>query len=116
MYSFIENLLNSGPKLNWRLGSMSFNPSLTFVFIFVLLLFLLVLTLAQVRRHFMNWSFKGSFYGFFLGFALALIIESFFILMQRDLLTSILSVEYLPKPFSTLIYNVRERAQEQLCK
>lgn len=116
MYDFVERIINGGPKLDLHLGSLKINPSVSFVVIFILLLFFLVLTLAQVRRHFMDWSFKGSFYGFFLGFALAIIIEAFFVLGQRDMLTSFLSLNNLPKPFSTLVNNLRNTAIEQLCK
>lgn len=108
--------MNSGPKLNLHLGAIKINPSVSFVVIFVLLLFFLVLTLAEVRRHFMNWSFRGSFYGFFLGFALAIVIEAFFVLGQRDMLTSFLNINNLPKPFSALVGNLRNTAVEQLCK
>jgi hypothetical protein len=116
MYSFVDRIINGGPKLNLHLGLIKINPSVSFVLIFVLLLFFLVLTLAQVRRHFMDWSFKGSFYGFFLGFALAIIIEAFFVLGQKDMLTSFLNSKNLPKPFSTLVGNLRGRATEQLCR
>ena len=116
MYGFVDRVINGGPKLNLHLGSIKINPSFSFVLIFVLLLFFLVLTLAQVRRHFMDWSFKGSFYGFFLGFVLAILIEAFFVLGQKDMLTSFLKIENLPKPFSTLIDSLREGAIQQLCK
>ena len=116
MYNVVDRVINGGPKLNLHLGSLKINPSVSFVLIFVLLLFFLVLILAQVRRHFMDWSFKGSFYGFFLGFILAIVIEGFFILGQKDMLTSILGARNLPKPLSTLVDNLRGRAVEQLCK
>lgn len=116
MYDFFNRLINNGPKLNLHLGAIKISPSVSFAVIFVLLLFFLVLTLAQVRRYFMNWSFKGSFYGFFLGFVLAIIIEAFFVLGQRNMLTSFLNINNLPKPFSTLVGNLRNTAIEQLCR
>ena len=64
----------------------------------VVLLFLLVLTLAQVRRHFIDWSIKGALFGIFFGFLLALFLEGFLIIGGKTAVTELLGWKNAPKP------------------
>jgi len=67
------------------------------------LIFLLVLTLAQVRRHFVDWSIKGALFGLFFGFLLALILEGFLIVGGRTALTEFLGWKNAPQPLQVTI-------------
>lgn len=67
------------------------------------LIFLLVLTLAQVRRHFIDWSIKGALFGIFFGFLLALILEGFLIVGGRTALTEFLGWKNAPQPLQVAI-------------
>lgn len=69
----------------------------------VFLLFLLVLTLAQVRRHYVNWSFKGAIFGVFFGFLLALILEGFLIVGGKTALTEVMGWKNAPKLLQTAL-------------
>ncbi|KKS80634.1 MAG: hypothetical protein UV56_C0013G0008 [Candidatus Woesebacteria bacterium GW2011_GWC1_43_10b] len=78
------------------------------------LLFLLVLVLARVRRHFIDWSLKGSVVGIFLGFALALILEGFLLIAGRTAITEILGWKNAPKPIQTALDSGREKLSSVL--
>jgi hypothetical protein len=82
---------------------MLISPSYFTAAAIVFLLFLLVLTLAQVRRHFLNWSIKGSLFGIFLGFALALILEGFMVIGGKTVVTEVLGWRNAPKPILTAL-------------
>lgn len=66
----------------------------------VVLLFLLVLTLAHVRKHYIDWSFKGGLAGIFFGFLLALFLEGFLIIGGRTAITSVLGWKNPPAPLA----------------
>ncbi|MFH1971695.1 MAG: hypothetical protein ABIJ05_04920, partial [Patescibacteria group bacterium] len=76
-------------RLNFNIGNFSISPSYIQAGAIVLLLFILVLSLANLRRHFLNWSVRGSVFGIFMGFILALILEGFLIIGGRTVLTEI---------------------------
>jgi len=80
----------------------------------VVLIFLLILTLAQVRRHYIHWSFKGAAFGIFFGFILALILEGFLIVGGRTALTEIVGWKNAPKPFQVAVDNGRDKLIEVL--
>ena len=103
------DLLQKGPLLNLKVGNLTFNPSYTHAGLILLLLFFLVLTLAQVRRHFINWSFKGALFGLFLGFLLALIVEGFLVIGGRTAVTEILGWKNPPKPVSVALDAGKEK-------
>ncbi len=69
----------------------------------VFLIFLLVITLAQVRRHYIDWSFKGALFGIFFGFLLALILEGFLIIGGRTAITEVIGWKNAPKPLSVAL-------------
>jgi hypothetical protein len=101
--------INSGPTFSVRIGKTLLMPSFLNAFIVVVLLFVLVLTMAQVRRHFMTWSFKGAIFGIFLGFLLALTVEGFLVIGGKTAFTEILGWKNAPKPVSTALDAGRER-------
>ena len=69
----------------------------------ILLLFLLIITLAQVRHHYLDWSFKGAGVGIFFGFILALILEGFLLVYGKTALTAVLGWKEAPKPLSIVL-------------
>ncbi len=90
-------------NLNLKVLHINFSPNVIKFGAIVLLLFILVLTLAKVRRHFMDWSFKGALFGLFFGFLLALILEGFLIIGGRTAVTEILGWKDAPKPIQVAL-------------
>ena|SRR5688572_1524074 len=86
-----------------RFGNFSMPVSFLQAGAIVFLIFLLVLTLAQVRRHYVDWSFKGALFGIFFGFLLALILEGFLIIGGRTAITEVLGWKNAPKPLSVAL-------------
>lgn len=105
----LPGFLNHGPYLNFKIGNLNFSPSYINAGLIVFLLFILALTMAQVRRHFMRWSFKGALFGIFLGFLLALILEGFLIIGGRTAMTEVLGWKNPPKPVSLALDAGRNR-------
>lgn len=96
------------PPQNFEID-FSNNPLLLAASI-IFLLFLLVVTLAQMRRHFIDWSIKGAVFGIFFGFLLALILEGFLILGGRTAFTEILGWKDAPRPLLTILDAGRAKA------
>ena len=96
-------------NINFKLGNFSFSPTYLQVGAILFLLFLLILSLAQVRRHFMLWSFKGALFGIFLGFLLALILEGFLIIGGKTAVTELVCLKNVPKPLSTILDLCRDK-------
>ncbi|MCX6705515.1 MAG: hypothetical protein NTV24_00190 [Candidatus Woesebacteria bacterium] len=94
---------------NLNLGKFSFSPSYIQVGAILLLLFILVLSLAQLRRHFVDWSFKGAVFGIFFGFLLALILEGFLIIGGKTVITQVLGWKNAPKPVANLLEIGRDK-------
>lgn len=94
-------LLSKGFNLN--LGKFSFSPSYIQAGAIIVLLFILVLTLAQIRRHFVDWSLKGALFGLFFGFLLAFILEGFLIIGGKTAMTQVLGWKDPPKPIANLL-------------
>lgn len=69
----------------------------------VALVFVLVLSLAEFRRHKMNWSFSGALFGIFFGFLLALFLEGFLIIGGKTALTSVLGWKNPPPYISNAL-------------
>jgi cytochrome b561 len=69
----------------------------------IVLIFLLVVTMAQYRRHQVDWSLKGAVFGVFFGFLLALILEGFLIIGGKTAITEILGWKNAPKPLTHAI-------------
>ena len=95
--------------LNFKVGPLNFSPSYLQAGAIVALIFILVLTLAQFRRHYVNWSFKGAAFGIFFGFILALVLEGFLIVGGKTALTSVLGWQNPPKPVEMAIEAGREK-------
>ena len=92
-----------GRTFDVPIGKTVVSPTYLYAGAIVFLLFLLVLTLAQVRRHFLNWSLKGGIFGIALGFFLALILEGFMIIGGKTVVTEILGWKNAPKPILTAL-------------
>ncbi|OGM54613.1 hypothetical protein A3E15_01340 [Candidatus Woesebacteria bacterium RIFCSPHIGHO2_12_FULL_42_9] len=97
---------------DFNLGNLTFSPTYVIAGAIVFLLFLLVLTLAQVRRHLLNWSIKGGIFGISLGFLLALIFEGFLLIGGRTIITEFLGWKNAPKP----IVNILDAGRAKLVK
>ena len=100
--------------LNFDFLNLNLSSSSWKAFAIVGLIFLLVLTLAQVRRHFIDWSFKGAVFGIFFGFLLALFLEGFLIIGGRTAGTELLGWKSAPKPVQTAIDAGRARLVDVL--
>ncbi len=88
---------------NLNLGEFSFSPSYIQAGVIVVLLFILVLMLAQLRRHFVDWSIKGALFGLFFGFLLALVLEGFLIIGGKTAITQVLGWKDAPKPLADIL-------------
>lgn len=89
---------------SFSVGKFDLSPQYWTVVAIIFLLFLLVLTLARLRYMYIHWSIaKPSLAMIFWGFLLAIIIEGFFLISGRTLLTEILGWENAPKPISTAL-------------
>jgi hypothetical protein len=66
----------------------------------VVLLFFLVIALAQMRKHYVDWSLKGGVVGIFFGFLLALILEGFLLIGGRTVVTQLLGWRNAPPPIA----------------
>ena len=87
-------------RFDLNLGKFSISVPYIQAIAVVFLIFLLIISLAQLRRHFVNWSIKGAIFGIFFGFLLALILEGFLIVGGRTALTGILGWKNAPAPIS----------------
>lgn len=96
-------------KLDFDIGKIHISVPYIQAAAIILLIFILVLTLAQVRRHFFNWSAKGAVFGIFLGFLLALVLEGFLIIGGKTAITEILGWKNAPKPIVNVLDMGRSR-------
>ncbi len=69
----------------------------------VFLIFLLILSMAQFRRHYMEYGLKGVFLGIFFGFLLALLLEGFLIIGGKTALTEVLGWKNAPVPLQVAL-------------
>lgn len=90
-------------NLDFKVGNLTFSPNIYQAGAFVVLLFILILLIAQMRRHFINWSVKGAIFGIFFGFLLALILEGFLVIGGRTALTQVLGWKDPPAPLANLV-------------
>ena len=100
-------LLSKNLPLNF--GKMSFSPSYLQAGLIVFLLFVLILSLAQLRRHFIDWSIKGALFGIFFGFLLALVLEGFLIIGGKTAMIEVLGWENVPQPLAGVLDIGKER-------
>ena len=81
----------------------------------IFLIFLLLMSLARIRYLYVHWSLgKSSLSFLFWGFILAIIMEGFFLLGGKTILTSILGIKNLPKPINTAIDEGRKVLEREL--
>lgn len=97
-----------------QIGGVTIYPQIWQAGLIIILLFFLVLTMAQVRRHFMEWSFKGAWFGIFLGFILALILEGLLLVGGRTIVTEVLGWRDAPKPVKTALDAGNDKLREVL--
>lgn len=90
-------------QFNFNLGNFSFSIPYVEVAALVFLIFLLIVTMAQLRRHNIDWSIKGIIFGTFFGFLLALTLEGFLITKGGTALTGILGWKNAPAPVSFVL-------------
>lgn len=102
------------PIDTFQVGNLVFTPSYLHAAAIVFLIFLLVLTLARLRRMYVSWSLSGALKMLGLGFVLAIIIEGFFLLGGRTLLTEIIGWENAPKPIVRVLDVGREKLVDVL--
>jgi hypothetical protein len=69
----------------------------------VFLIFLLILTMANFRKHYIDWSLKGGIFGVFFGFILALILEGFLLVGGKTALIEVLGWKNPPKPLAQVL-------------
>ena len=95
-----QKILNEAlaPRFDYQIGNVYFSPSYFHAGAIVLLLFLLILSFARLRRLYLHWSLKGAASMITLGFIFAIIIEGFFILWVKPLVTELLGWKNPPKP------------------
>jgi len=87
-------------QFNFNLGNFSFSVLYIEVAALVFLIFLLIVTMAQLRRHNIDWSIKGILFGTIFGFLLALVLEGFLITKGGTVLTGIFGWKNAPAPIS----------------
>lgn len=101
------NIVSGFTKFDFSGISLT-SPTATAVAV-VVLIFLLILTLAQIRRHYVNWSFKGGLFGIFFGFLLALFLEGFLLIGGKTAMTELLGWKDAPKPLSVVLESGRAK-------
>ncbi len=101
MLDKVSNVLSL--TTNVKFGSFNLPIPYVEVGAIVFLLFLLILSLAQFRRHYVDWSFKGALFGIFFGFLLALTLESFLLIGGKTALTEVLGWKSAPKPLQVAL-------------
>ena len=69
----------------------------------IFLIFLLILTMANFRKHYVDWSLKGGIIGIFFGFLLALILEGFLLIGGKTALTEVLGWKNPPAPLAQVL-------------
>lgn len=100
MQQAVQTLQFLTQSFNFNLGNYSLPIAYWQAAAIVFLIFLLVLMMAQFRRHYIDWSFKGAVFGVFFGFLLALILEGFLIIGGKTALTEVLGWKDAPAPIS----------------
>lgn len=98
----VGNLISFIPK-KFDLSVFNLQNPVVFAGSIIFLVFLLILTMAQLRRHYVNWSLKGGLFGIFFGFLLALILEGFLLISGKTFLTEALGWKNAPKPISVAL-------------
>lgn len=106
MKQTIETLQKS---FDLHIGSINMPFSYLQAGAIIFLIFFLVLSLAQLRRHYVDMSFKGAVFGIFFGFLLALFLEGFLIIGGRTAITEVLGWKNAPKPLSVALDAGREK-------
>lgn len=92
-----------GESFELNFGQFSLSPTWLQAGAIVLLIFVFLILMAQVRRHFLDWSMKGAVFGVFIGFLLALVFEGFLLIGGKTALTELLGWKNPPKPIANVL-------------
>jgi len=101
-------------NFHFNIGNLPFSVPYVQAGVVVFLLFILVLSLAQLRRHFFDWSVKGAAFGLFMGFLLALVLEGFLIVGGKTAITELLGWKEAPKPVANILEVGRKKLVQVL--
>lgn len=101
---------------DFKLGNITISPTYWQAIAIVGLIFILILTLAQVRRHFLDWTAKGAVMGLIFGFLLTVVLEGFLILSGKTILLSVFGWQNAPKPIVNVLDAGRAKFGENICK
>jgi len=96
------------------IGNVQVSPAYLEVGAIIFLLFILVLSLAQLRRHFVDWSFKGAVFGLFFGFLFAFVLEGFLIIGGKTAITGVLGWKNATKPILAVLDLGKEKLVQVL--
>lgn len=99
---------------SFDIGNVHLKPEYWQAITIVVLLFLIVWTVARWRHLYVKWNLQGFLPSIALGFILTLLVEGFFLISGRTMLTELLGWENAPKPISTALDEGRARLVEVL--
>lgn len=94
---------------SFNFAGLTFEPNILQAGAIVFLLFLLVMSLARIRSLFLNWSLGGWYAWVFMGFILTLIMEGFFLVSGKTVLTSLLGWKNAPEPIQIVLDTGKEK-------
>lgn len=101
MNKFIPAILNiccrADQVFKFKIGNLNISTPYFQAVAILFLIFLFILLMAYVRRHYLNWSLKGFWFGIFIGFLLALILEGFLIISGRTVLIQLMGWKNPPQ-------------------
>ena len=99
---------------SFNIGSWNIRPEYWQAITIVVLLFLIIWTIARWRHLYVKWNMQGFLPSVAFGFILTLLVEGFFLIGGRTMLTELLGWENAPKPISTALDEGRARLVEVL--
>lgn len=98
---FIYEML--AKTVNVKFGNFNIPIPYVEVTAIVFLVFLLILSMAQFRRHWVDWSFKGALFGIFFGILLTITVESFLLTKGKTVVTELVGWKNAPKPITRVL-------------
>ncbi|QQG42158.1 MAG: hypothetical protein HYV90_02480 [Candidatus Woesebacteria bacterium] len=103
MQQFSQILSFISRSFNLNLGKFSIPVTYWEVGAIIFLIFLLILSMAQFRRHYVDYGLKGGIFGVVIGFLLALVLEGFLIVGGKTAVTEFLGWKNAPKPLQVAL-------------
>ncbi len=101
-------------SFDFNVGGLNLRPEYWQAITIVVLLFLIVWTIARWRHLYVKWNLQGFLPSIAFGFILTLLLEGFFLISGRTMLTELLGWQNAPKPISTALDEGRARLVEVL--